>query len=112
MKFNLIIAAILLGLSPLAGADFRTVQQGYEVSLAEVRLPRAEGGTIAFRECAKCNYQTRRVSPETRWLINGRAVSLEKFRAAVARVQNRKREAVSILHHLEENRVTEVSVYL
>ena len=112
MKLHLIIAALLIGLSQVAAADFRTIQQGYEVSRAEVRLPRSEGGTIAFRECSSCDYQTRRVSPATRWLINGRSVSLEKFRAAVARVQNRRTEAVAILHHLEENRVTEVSVHL
>ena len=112
MKLRLIIAAILLGLSPLAGADFKTIQQAYEARLSEVRLPRLEGGTIAFRECAQCDYRTERVSEETRWVVDGNAVSLDKFRAAVARVENRKEEAVTIVHHLEKDRVTEVSVRL
>ena len=112
MKLKLFIIAMCLGLALPATADFVTAQQAYEVALSEIRLPRSENGTIAYKECSTCNFQTKRVDPDTRWLINGRAVPLQKFREAVNRVTDRNNEAVSILHHLERNRVTAVSVYL
>lgn len=112
MKLRLFITAMMLGLTLPAAADFKTIAEAYEVALSEIRLPQSESGTIAFRPCAGCDFQTRRIDGSTRWLINGEAVSLDRFRATVRRVADRKTEAVTILHHLERNRVTEVSVYL
>jgi hypothetical protein len=112
MKRKLFIAALMLGLALPAAADFVTIEQAYEVALSEIRLPRSENGTIAFKACDTCNFETKLVDGNTRWLVNGRAVSLEKFREAVEGVVDRDNEAVSISHHLEKNRVTAVSVYL
>ena len=112
MKRKLFIAALMLGLALPAAADFVTIERAYEVALSEIRLPRSENGTIAFKECDTCNFETKLVDANTRWLVNGRAVSLQKFREAVDRVADRDNEAVSISHHLETNRVTAVSVYL
>ena len=112
MKTKLLIAAAMIGLAMPAAADFTTVQLAYEVALSEVRLPRNENGTIAFKECEDCEYKTKRVSANIRFLVDGRSVSLAKFRQMTDRVADRDNEAVTILHHLEDNRVTEVSVYL
>ena len=112
MKLKLFFAALVLGLSIPAAADFKTIVQAYEVALSEIRLPRAESGTIAFKECSTCNYRTKRVDANTRWKINGKSVSLKEFQLAVSRVTDRATEAVTVFHHLESNRVTEVSVYL
>ena len=112
MKLRLFITAMMLGLAMPAAAEFKTIAEAYEVALSEIRLPQSASGTIAFKPCATCDFSTRRVDADTRWVINGKAVSLEKFRAAVRRVADRNNEAVTILHHLERNRVTEVSVYL
>ena len=112
MRRNLFIAALMLGLALPVSADFVTIERAYEVALSDVRLPRSENGTIAFKECDTCEFQTRLVDADTRWLINGRAVPLQKFREAVGRVADRDNEPVSVLHHLERNRVTAVSVYL
>lgn len=112
MKLKFLITAIMLGLAMPAAADFVTIEQAYEVALSEIRLPQAERGTIAFKPCATCDVQTRRVDADTRWLINGQAVPLQKFREATEGVANREKEAVTVLHHLKKNRVTAVSVYL
>ena len=112
MKLKLIIIAMCLGMALPAAADYVTVEQAYEVALSDIRLPRSENGTIAYKECGSCDIRTTRVDAETRWLINGKAVSLKQFREAVSRVADREKEAVSVLRHLERNRVTAVSVYL
>ena len=112
MKFKILIAAALLSLALPAAADSTTVQQAYEVALSDLRLPRAEGGTIAFKECDRCDYRRMRVSADTQYQINGQAVPLSKFRAAMAAVKDRESEAVTVLHHLKRNQVTAVSVNL
>jgi hypothetical protein len=112
MKLRLFITAIMLGLAMPAVADYVTIEEAYEARLSEVRLPRGPMGTIAFKPCSTCDVQTKRVDANTRWLINGKAVPLREFREAMDKVVNREKEAVTVLHHLEKDRVTAVSVYL
>lgn len=112
MKLKVLIAAATLGLTMPALADYVTIEQAYEVALSELRLPRGETGTIAFKPCSTCEFYTKRVDANTRWLINGEAVSLKKFLEATDGVADREKKAVTVLHHLEKNRVTAISVYL
>ena len=112
MKFKVMIAAIVLSLALPVTAQADIVQTGYEVALSNVRLPRSSNGTIAFKECDRCDYVVLRVGADTRYRLNGKPVRLAKFREALATVQDRDGEAVTVLHHLERNQVTEVSVNL
>ena len=112
MKLKLLITAALLGLALPAAADFKQVQDAYEIALSDLRLPRANGGTIAFKECATCEYRRLRVGSVMRYRLNGKDVTLKQFREAMATVEDRKGEAVTVLHHLERNQVTAVSVNL
>lgn len=112
MKLKVLIAAALLSLVAPAAADMSIVQKAYEVRLSNLRLPRAEGGTVAFKECQTCDYVRMRVGADTRYQINGKTVPLKNFRAAMAAVEDRDKEAVTVLHHLKRNKVTVVSVSL
>ncbi len=112
MKFKIVITALMLMLAFPAAAEFVTVEQAYEIALSDLRLPRSQSGTIAFKECEKCDYMTKRVGPTTHYRINGKSVSLEKFRFALANVRDRSSKPITVLHHLERNQVTEVLVNL
>lgn len=112
MKLRLFVTAMMLGLAMPASADYVTIEQAYEVALSEIRLPRGPMGTIAFKPCSTCSVETKRVDADTRWMINGKAVPLREFREATDQVADREKEAVTVLHHLEKDRVTAVSVYL
>jgi len=112
MKLKVLITAALLALAMPAVADRAVVQEAYEVALGDMRLPRAEGGTIAFKECDTCDYVRLRVSADTQYRVNGGAVPLAKFRALLAQVDNGEKQAVTVLHHLKRNQVTAVSVNL
>lgn len=112
MKLKLLIAAALLSLALPATAEFTQVQEAYEIALSDLRLPRADGGTIAFKECDTCEYRRLRVGSDMRYRLNGKDVTLKKFREAMDTVVDRDTEAVTVLHHLERNQVTAVSVYL
>ncbi len=112
MKFKAMIAAILLACAVPAFAQITTIALAHEVNLNDVRFPQSTSGTIGFRPCAECEYATKRVTADTRWVLNGQPVTLERFRDGLARITNRNSEIVTIVHHLEEDRITEVSVYL
>jgi len=112
MQTKLLIVAAMFILALPAAADFKTVELASEVALSDLRLPVSENGTIAYKECEKCDFLTKRVTAATRYQVDGRTVTLEKFREAVAQVSDRDMQAVTVLHHLEDDRITAVSVYL
>jgi hypothetical protein len=112
MKFKVLIAAVLLALALPAAADNKLVQKAYEVALSDLRLPRVEGGTVAFKECEKCKYVRIRVGAGTTYRLNGRALPLAKFRDALLSVEDREAQPVTVLHHLELDLVTDVAVNL
>lgn len=112
MKLKLIFAAMMLGLAMPAAADFETSAEAHETYLVDVRLPQSITGTIAFRTCDTCQFRTERVDGNTRWVIDGRAMSLKRFRAAIQRGVDRTSDPVTVLHHLERDRVIEVSVHI
>ncbi len=112
MKFKAMIAVIALALAAPVFAQITTIALAHEVNLNDVRFPQSTSGTIGFRPCAECEYTTKRVSGDTRWMLNGKAVTLREFREGLAYITNRNSEIVTIVHHLEEDRITEVSVYL
>lgn len=110
MKLRILMTALLLSLALPAAADFTTVQLAHEVAMSTVRLPQSESGTIAFKACKDCKYQTNRVSGETQWLVNRKAVTLVKFREVVAGLEDRDEKYVTVQHHLERDLITEVSI--
>jgi hypothetical protein len=112
MKLKLILGVMLLTLTFPAAGDGAVVQEAYEVALSDLRLPRAEDGTITFKECDTCEYRRLHVNLDTTYRINGEALPLAKFRTAMDEVADRENEAVTISHHLSLNQVTDVSVYL
>jgi len=112
MKFKVLIAAITLGLALPVAADFVQIQEAHEVQLSDLRLPQNEVGTVAFKPCGDCPYMVKRVNHETQWILDGKSMRLEKFRRGVMRLTERDNTAVTVLHHLENDRVTRVSVHI
>ncbi|MDJ0698259.1 MAG: hypothetical protein QNJ07_00265 [Woeseiaceae bacterium] len=110
MKFRMLLAALFLAFAMPADAEIRLLQKGYEVSLANLRLPANENGTIAFRQCNACAFITKRVDADTRWVLNGQRVSLKKFRESVLAVPSDKTRHATVRRHLDTDRITRVSL--
>ncbi len=108
MRIKIIIATALLAIALPAAAQFRTIQQAYEVELMNLRLPQSESGTLGFKTCEECAFVTKRLSEDTTWILNGKSMSLKNFRLGVARVSERSNQYVTVLHHLEKDRITKV----
>ena len=112
MKIRVLIAVLSLAIALPAAAGFRTVQQAHEVRLSDLRLPVNAGGTIAFKACDDCPYQVKRVSETVQWVLNGKNMPLAKFRKALRSLPDRDRRYAAVLHHLEQDRVTKVSILI
>jgi hypothetical protein len=112
MKLKIIVTALVLSLALPAAAQFTTISEAYEIALSDIRLPQRNTGTVAFKKCADCRYETKRVDASTVWEINGQSMSLEAFRKALRNVDNPEDETIQVLHHLESDRVKKVWILL
>lgn len=102
----------LAALSFPAAAEFETVSRAYEVALGKLRIPTSAYSSMSFRECDECELHTVRLSQTTRFVVNGRTVSFDKFRDLAANVDDADSVPVIVLRHLESDTITKVSVSL
>lgn len=114
---NTLIAMFVIvftGPSAIAFADqspaFPVVVKAHEVQLNGLRLPGGSNGTLGFKPCNECDYETVRVTAATRYEANGQDLTLEDFRTAVARITDRTNTAVTVKQHLESDTITVVRV--
>jgi len=112
MKLKIIIAAFLLSLTVSAAADFKTIREGYEVAIGNVRLPQSKSGTIAYKKCSECPYETKRMASDATWVINGKATTLEKFRRRVSALDKRSAKIMTVGHHLERDEIVRVTIWI
>ena len=112
MHIRKLLVALLMTFSLTAAADFITTEEGYEVALSDMTTPVTSTGQLVFKECADCESKAIRMTRNTRFIVNGRTVDLKEFRKQVFQVHDRSRVPVTIMHHLESDTITYVSVSL
>ncbi|MDH3339198.1 MAG: hypothetical protein OER22_09065 [Gammaproteobacteria bacterium] len=112
MKLRFIFTALMLSLALTAAADFRTIVEGYEVALDNVRLPQTESGTIAFKKCSECPYETKRVAADATWEVNGAAMTLKDFRLRMSSLSEPGNRTITVGHHLEKDEIVRVTIWI
>ena len=110
MKIKSVFLIALLALSVPAAAEFTTVTKAYEMALSDVRVPATPSSGVMFRECKTCDMTTKRVTPNTQYVLNGKSYPLQDFRRNVFRISNRAETMVIVALHLESDIVTKVTV--
>ena len=108
---TLLLAALVILSAPVA-ADFEVVTEAHEVRLDHLRLPGTGGGTLSFKPCLECAWQTVRVSPNTRYEANGRVYTLEGFRSELQKVADPESAWLTVMQHVETNTITAVEAVL
>lgn len=111
MKSRIFVLFAMLLLSFSVTAEMQTHSEAMEVAASDVRLPQSDSGTIAFKQCEECDYQTEPVSAGTVWLLNDKATTLAKFRAAMARIANRNEHLIVITQSMDDQGIVEVSMW-
>ena len=110
MKSKIFLAIGLLVLSFSAAADFKTVSRAYEVVLRDFRAPTTPNSVAFIKTCSSCDTMQLRVTPDTRYVVNGQPVTLKEFRDSVSQVNRRRAVPVIVLHHLESDTVVSISL--
>jgi hypothetical protein len=110
MKIRHCIIAALLSFSLPAVADFTTVAEAYELALSNVRVPATPSSGIMFKKCDDCDFETIRVTPATRYEVDGQPVTLKEFRERAFGVSDRAAKTVIVLHDFKSDTVTRVSM--
>lgn len=108
MQIRKLLVALLACLSVPATADFVTVIKAHEVELDDLRLPQSINGTLSFKACDDCEYQTVRVTAATVYEANGRNYTLDDYREALESVSNPRDEHITVMQHLESGTITAV----
>ena len=103
--------AVALIFSISAYAEGMPPSKTFEISIFSVRMPVSENGTISIRECDDCDYHSLRVTPDTQYLLNGKAMKLERFRQALTEMRQRGDTTVNIKRDDTSNTVANVRVY-
>ncbi|HZW59631.1 MAG TPA: hypothetical protein VFE85_04990 [Woeseiaceae bacterium] len=112
MTVRLLALTVLAALSFSARADFHTVQQAYEVALTNFQAPVSLNGMLTIRECDGCEPRSLRVDANTRYELNQETLDLQQFRKRLLTVRDRDNTWLTVLHHLERDTVTVVSLTL
>lgn len=112
MKLRLTLASTLLLFSLSVSAQFQTLQLAHEVPVDMFVVPVTSNGNLNFRSCEECEMFTARLTPQTQYLVDGKPVDLQRFRAAVLSIRNRSGRYLTLLQHLESNTITSIEVQI
>lgn len=107
-----LFTVLALLISMTAQTEIVTITRAYEIALNNFRVPASSNGAVTFRQCDGCPPAIVRVTPSTTYMLNGNRVDLGEFRKGVFQVTDRARETVIVMHHLESDVVTQISVNL
>ncbi len=110
MNIKTLFAVTLICLGLTAAAEDRIISLAYEVALSDFRAPVTPHGGADFKPCGTCERIIVRVTPATRYSVNGKSLRLEDFRKAVMQADDRDEKGVLVLHHLESDTIKLIDV--
>jgi len=105
-----IAISLLLIISMTASAEFVTVERAYEVPLNRFRMAGTSVGALAIKSCDDCDIRVIRVTPSTEYVFRKERMTLPEFRKALVGVNRRSAKWVIVLHHLESDTVSRVTL--
>ena len=111
-RLTILTLALLCAAGPAMAIEGEVISRAYEISLDQFQAPATPNGKTSFRPCRQCDRQSARVTPQTRYSVNGEVLKLQDFRAALLLVQDRRNAIVTVLHHLESDTVVSIDASL
>jgi hypothetical protein len=108
--FLLGASVVTLSLSTPAGAVLETVEEAYELTLLQVRMPASSADSVVIRTCATCEPVRLRVNAQTTYrLAYGEApVSLAEMNSFIGAIADRQDTAVAVFYEPESLVVTRI----
>jgi len=109
MTIRKILIAMILLLCQPAFALIDAV----ETSPGEIILPATVNGTMTFKPCAgECDreHKRARLTPNTKFALNGKAVKFEEFRREFATIKRSDKSYALVSYDTETNTVTKIDI--
>ena len=106
-----ILLSFLLVASTSAIANSMPPTKTYEAMIKSVRLPHRPFGTLSVRGCEHCDYETYRVTGNTRYSIDNKSMRLNDFRAALERLELGQEHNVNVTRDINSNTITAVFLF-
>ena len=90
------------------------VERAVELTLGELSLPSAEGGTVSFSECPTCGVSTHRLTASTVFQANRQTVPFVEFMRIAELIADKpdgKTNAVAVVFlDIETGRITRIEI--
>ncbi len=83
MNFRKIVVVLALAFSGLAAAEIVTIVDAVETAAENIRVPTSTNSRLMFKPCGEnCDedFISARLTPETKFVFNGRRLSFVDFR--------------------------------
>ena len=113
MDIGKYVLALALTFSLPAMSQLTTRIEAVETSTALITVPTSPNGRLAFKPCAKrCDAETvfKRLTPETRFVVQGQTVSFVDFRKNFYNQRRRTDGYALVSYDTEKNTVTSVAI--
>jgi hypothetical protein len=112
LNIKIITTLLMLAFAPLTSADFVTVSRAYELDPEHVHIPVSPASNMLFSNCDGCGTKSGQLTANTRFMVDGKTVSFEKFCDAMRLAKRSAHSGIFLMHHLESNEIESVSVFL
>ena len=110
-----LIACLAMLDTAAAQRTLEVVESAGEFALSQLDLPASDTGTLALKPCAGCPAQFHRVTPATKYVVNGGELTLADFAVVVDEIRATRnadeRRLVGVFVDRTSHTVTRVALH-
>ena len=106
------LASLLIASTSIATANSYPPTKTFEGIISSVRMPATPNGTITLRECDDCDFQTIRVTSNTRFEVNNKSVKFDDFRKLVLELKPEGEATVNVTRDEASQTVAVMFLYI
>lgn len=113
MNIRLSVLVLALAIAAPAMAEIFTEVRAVEVTTSNINVPTSQNGRLTFRPCAgTCDavFESARLTPETRFRVNGEVTDFNGFRRAFFNLASGKDHYALVSVDMRANTVTSVAI--
>ena len=107
------VRTILIAMTLLLCQPAFALIDAVETSASDIIIPATLNGTMTFKPCAgECDreHKRARLTPDTKFALNGKAVKFEEFRREFAIIKRGDKSYALVSYDTETNTVTKIEI--
>ena len=107
------LMATMLALAFPAAADVVTVVEAIETTASNISVPVSNNSRLNFKPCpgtCKADFRSARLTPETRFVVNGQSMAFDEFRKAFINLRRGNDTYALVSYDTRSNTVSSVRI--